>query len=336
MADGPSAVIESGEDSLIARLFAPIATHPGALGLTDDAALLAVPPGHELVLTKDALVAGVHFFADDPPESIARKAMRVNLSDLAAKGARPLGVMLAFAIPADMSGEALEAFARGIGSDCSLYDAPLLGGDTVRTSGPFTISITAIGAVPAGQMVRRAGAAAGQAIVVTGTIGDGALGLALRLSPDRPGFAGLGADEASVLKDRYLHPRPRLPLIRALREHASAAMDVSDGLVGDLGKLLHVSGVGGDIEITRIPLSPAARHAVDVEPALLEVALTGGDDYEILAVIPQHELGRFNTQATAAGVGVTVIGHTRDGTGLTVHDASGAAVSFARGSFSHF
>lgn len=333
---GSSATKPSGEEALIARLFAPIATHPGALGLKDDAALLAVPPGHELVLTKDALVAGVHFFADDPPEAIARKAMRVNLSDLAAKGARPLGVMLAFAIPPDMDAAALGAFAEGIAADAALYEAPLLGGDTVRTPGPFTVSITAIGAVPAGTMVRRTGARAGQAIVVSGTIGDAALGLALRLAPDRPGFAALGREEIGFLRERYLLPRPRLPLIRALREHASAAMDVSDGLVGDLAKMLDASGVGGEIEAARVPLSPAARRAIEVEPALLEVALTGGDDYEILAVVPHEALSRYQTVATTAGIGVAVIGHTREGQGLDVRDADGAPLAFARGSFSHF
>lgn len=336
MAEESGGAGASGEDRLIARLFCPIATHPGALGLKDDAALLAVPPGHELVLTKDALVAGIHFFADDPAEAIARKAMRVNLSDLAAKGADPLGVMLAFAIPPDMDAQALEDFARGIGADAALFDAPLLGGDTVRTPGPFTVSVTAIGAVPTGTMVRRAAAKAGQAIVVSGTIGDAALGLAMRLTPRRPGFAALGAEEGALLKDRYLLPRPRLPLVRALREHASAAMDVSDGLVGDLAKMLAASGVSGEIEVGRIPLSPAARHAVEAEPALMETVLTGGDDYEILAVVPHHELGRFNTLATAAGVGVAVIGQTREGEGLTVRGAGGAPVSFARGSFSHF
>ena len=336
MADGSSAAKPSGEEALIARLFAPIATHVGALGLKDDAALLSVPPGHELVLTKDALVAGVHFFADDPPEAIARKAMRVNLSDLAAKGARPLGVMLAFAIPPDMDANALDAFARGIGADAALYDAPLLGGDTVRTPGPFMVSLTAIGAVPTGEMVRRTGARAGQAIVVSGTIGDAALGLALRLVPERPGCAALSEEERAFLLDRYLLPRPRLPLIRALREHASAAMDVSDGLVGDLAKMLAASGIGGEIDAARVPLSPAARRAVEAEPALLDVALTGGDDYEILAVVPHHALSRFHTVATTAGIGVSVIGHTVEGQGLTVRDGEGAPLTFAQGSFSHF
>lgn len=326
----------SGEDKLIARLFAPIATHPGALGLKDDAAVIAPPPGHDLILTKDALVAGEHFFAGDPPESIARKAMRVNLSDLAAKGADPLGVLLAFAIPADMTPEALDAFARGIGEDARLYGAPLLGGDTVKTPGLFTVSITALGTVPAGQMVRRASARPGEAIIVSGTIGDGALGLELRLHPDRPGFRALDEKASAYLKDRYLHPRPRVALARALRGRASAAMDVSDGLVGDLAKMLLASGIAGEIEADRVPLSPAARAAIEAEPALLETALTGGDDYEILAVMPDQELDAFNNLATAAGIGVAVIGRTYEGQGLTVRAHDGGAMSFARPSFSHF
>nr|WP_246251955.1 thiamine-phosphate kinase [Ancylobacter pratisalsi] len=326
----------SGEDALIARLFEPIARHPGALGLKDDAALLAVPPGHELVLTKDALVAGVHFFADDAPGSVARKALRVNLSDLAAKGARPLGILLAIAIPADMSSAALEAFATGLGEDASDYGAPLLGGDTVRTDGPLTISITAVGAVPTGSMVKRASAPAGQAIVVTGTIGDAALGLALRLAPDRPGFKALAPDERAFLADRYLHPRPRLALAGALRRCASAAMDVSDGLVGDLAKMLAASGVGGEIEAARVPLSVAARAAIAAEPELMVTALTGGDDYEILAVMADEQLDTFAATATASGIGTAVIGRTFAGEGLMVRDALGAPLPVGQGSFSHF
>lgn len=326
----------SGEDKLIARLFEPIARHPGALGLRDDAAFLDVPAGHRLVLTKDALVAGVHFFADDPPASIARKAMRVNLSDLAAKGAEPLGVLLAIAIPKDMSIEALEAFAGGIGDDALLFGAPLLGGDTVRTPGPFTVSLTALGSVPVGRMVQRTTAGAGQSIVVTGTIGDAALGLELRLHPERPGFRALSDDQRSFLADRYLHPRPRLALAGALRSHASAAMDVSDGLVGDLTKLLAASGIAGEIAASRVPLSQAARAAIAAEPALLETALTGGDDYEILAVMADSHLDAFNASATATGIGAAAIGRTHAGAGLLVHDANGAAMTFARSSFSHF
>ncbi|WGD31168.1 thiamine-phosphate kinase [Ancylobacter sp. WKF20] len=331
MADGGS-----GEDRLIAGLFAPIARHPGALGLKDDAAFLHVPAGHELVLTKDALVAGVHFFPDDPPASIARKAMRVNLSDLAAKGAEPLGVMLAFAIPPDMDVAALSDFARGIGEDCLLFGVPLLGGDTVRTPGPFTISITALGSVPIGRMVKRATARPDHAIVVTGTIGDGALGLALRLEPDRPGFAALDAGQRAYLADRYLHPRPRLALASALRAHARAAMDVSDGLVGDLAKMLAASNCAGEIEAAKVPLSPAARAAIAAEPALLATALTGGDDYEILAVMGEGDVDAFEAAAIAAGIGATVIGRTLAGEGLVVRGDDGQALNFTSTSFSHF
>lgn len=326
----------SGEDSLITRLFEPIATHPGALGLQDDAACMAVPAGHELVMTKDALVAGVHFFLEDPPDAIARKALRVNLSDLAAKGAAPLGILLAIAIPEGMSDEALTAFARGLGEDCRAFGVPLMGGDTVRTPGPLTVSITALGTVPAGRMVRRATAPEGQVIVVTGTIGDGALGLALRLSPDRQGFRDLDHAARAYLLDRYLHPRPRLALAAALRDHASAAMDVSDGLVGDLAKMLGASGVSGEIGLARVPLSAAARAAILAEPALLETAVTGGDDYEILAVMPEPRLESFQTLATFNGIGLSVIGRTLPGQGLVVRDLNGAEMALARTRYSHF
>src|SRR3954447_10418635 len=171
---------ESGEDRLIARHFKPIARHPGALGLADDAALLTPPPGHALVLTADAIVGGVHFFPDDPPDAVARKALRVNLSDLAAKGAQPAGFVLTIALPKGYGDAWLKAFARGLGHDAKKFDCPLLGGDTVYTPGPVTISITAFGTVPKSTMVKRSGARIGDHVVVTGTIGDAALGLKLR------------------------------------------------------------------------------------------------------------------------------------------------------------
>ena len=165
-----------GEDELIARFFAPLAG-PAGLGLRDDAALLKPPPGDDLVLTTDALVAGVHFFADDPPGAIARKALRVNLSDLAAKGARPLGFLLSLALPRDWSEDWLTAFADGLGADASAYDCPLAGGDTVATPGPLTLSVTAFGAVRPGRMVLRSGVKPGDRLYVTGTVGDAAIGL---------------------------------------------------------------------------------------------------------------------------------------------------------------
>lgn len=328
----------TGEDDVISRFLRPIADAPEARGLLDDAALLSPPEGCDLVLTKDALVAGVHFFPDDSPASIARKALRVNLSDLAAKGARPLGALLALALPRDDVGREawMTAFATALGADARAFACPLLGGDTVSTTGPLTLSITAIGCVPKGSFVPRTGAAPGQAIVVSGTIGDAALGLALRQNPERSAFTALSSDLRAHLLDRYLHPQPRLGLAPALRAHAAAAMDVSDGLVGDLAKMLAVSGCGGHIEAHRVPLSAAAAAAVRAEPALARDALTGGDDYEIVACVPHERLHAFIAVAASAGVPLAVIGETRAEGGLDVRDARGHPLVLERTSYSHF
>jgi thiamine-monophosphate kinase len=264
------------EDELIARIFAPFAG-PAALGLADDAALLEAS-SEPLVVAVDTLVAGVHFFPDDPPGSIARKALRVNLSDLAAKGAAPVGFLLALSLPGDWTNDWLEAFAAGLAEDARAYRAPLIGGDTTRTPGPLVISITALGRTP--RFVPRTGAKPGEALYVSGTIGDAALGLALRRDPALA--ARLSPQAREHLFDRYLLPRPRLDLIDALRASASAAMDVSDGLAGDLAKLCRASGVSAIVYLAAVPLSSAAREAIFLEPALFETVMTGGDDYEIL------------------------------------------------------
>ena len=170
----------SAEDRLIARFFKPLATHPGALGLSDDAAFLTPPPGCDLVLKTDAIVGGVHFFPEDAAHTVASKALRVNLSDLAAKGARPLGFLLSLAIPKEIGEEWLNGFAEGLRGDAVLFGCPLFGGDTDRTPGPITISIAMIGSVPEGTMVRRTGAKPGDRVFVSGTIGDAALGVMVR------------------------------------------------------------------------------------------------------------------------------------------------------------
>jgi len=327
---------DSGEDRFIARFFRPIAGSAAALGLMDDAALLAPPDGCDLVLTKDAVVAGVHFFPDDPPASIARKALRVNLSDLAAKGAAPLGALLAIALPKGTPDAWMEAFAAALGADAAAFGCPILGGDTVSTPGPVTISLTALGSVPKGGFVPRTGAGPGQAIVVSGTIGDGALGLVLRQDAARRAFAGLDLEQRGHLLDRYLHPQPRLALAPVLRAYATAAMDVSDGLAGDVAKMLRVSGCGGRIEARRVPLSAAAAAVVAAEPALLATVLGGGDDYEIVACVPHARLPAFAAAAARAGVPVARIGETRDGQGLDVTDAGGRPLDLGAGSFSHF
>src|SRR5471030_2844961 len=235
----------SAEDRLIARFFAPIATHPGALGLSDDAAFIKPPPGCDLVLKTDAIIGGVHFFADDAASAVASKALRVNLSDLAAKGASPLGFLLSLALPKEIGDDWLAGFAEGLRGDAVLYGCPLFGGDTDRTPGPITISIAMFGSVPEGTMVRRAGAKAGDRVFVSGTIGDAALGLMLR-----KGATAWKLDTAQRqhLMSRYLLPQPRNALAEATRTHASAAMDVSDGLAGDLAKLCRVSKAAATID----------------------------------------------------------------------------------------
>jgi thiamine-monophosphate kinase len=326
----------TGEERLIDRFFRPIAKHPGALKLIDDAAFLTPPTASDLILTVDALVAGVHFFADDAADTVAKKSLRVNLSDLAAKGAKPLGALLSLSMP-ENTGEAwLEAFARGLGEDCDRYDCPLLGGDTTGTPGLMTISITAVGAVPAGRMVQRKGAQPGDVLVVTGTIGDAVLGLRLRREPERPAFAKLNRNARAHLAARYLLPEPRVELARALQEQATAAIDVSDGLAGDVGKLAAASGVSARIEAKRIPFSAPARTVLSEEPGLIEAMLGGGDDYEVAATVPENRLKSLQAAGAEAGIEVTAIGRIEPGEGVTVLGLDGQPLALKQTSFSHF
>lgn len=325
----------SAEERLIVRCFGPLATHPGALALADDAAVLTPPPGCDLVLTTDGAIAGVHFFPGDPPETIGRKALRMNLSDLAAKGAQPAGFLLSIALPAGTGESWLTPFAAGLGDDAQQYKCPLLGGDTDRTPGPISVSITAFGSVPQGKIVRRSTARAGDRIVVTGTIGDAALGVLLRRDAGLARRLRLRETANAQLQKRYLLPQPRNAAAAAVLQHASAAMDVSDGLAGDLAKLCRTSGVAAEVDVAQVPLSEAARAAVAVDPALLETALSGGDDYEILLTLPPERLEAFRKAATEAGVAVTEIGRIVDGQGARFM-RDGQTLRFARPSFSHF
>lgn len=336
MGDGKPA-LESNEDKLIARFFTPLATHPGALGLTDDAAFLTPPAGHDLVLKTDAIVGGVHFLPDDPPADIARKALRVNLSDLAAKGARPLGCLLSLAIPGTTGEEWLQAFSEGLRVDCEQFRVPLFGGDTDRTPGPVTVAMFVLGSVPAGTMVRRTGARPGDRVLVTGTIGDAVLGLRLFRDNTLASAWKTEPGDADHLRGRYRLPRPRLGLAEVLRTHASAAMDVSDGLAGDLAKLCRVSGVSAAIGVERVPLSAGGQAAVAAEPGLIEAMLSGGDDYEILCSVAPDRLTSFKAAADMAGISVADIGEIVSGTSVPIfRDKSGRTIHFARTSYSHF
>jgi thiamine-monophosphate kinase len=323
----------ASEDGLIARYFAPLAG-PGADGMRDDAATLTPSPGCDLVLTADAVVAGVHYFPDDPPASIARKALGVNLSDLAAKGATPRGFLLTLALPDDWTEVWLAAFTGGLAEASAEAGCPLLGGDTVRSGGPALIGVTAFGEVPAGGMVRRTTARIGDRLCVSGTIGDAALGLRLRADP--AWASALDGARRDHLADRYLHPRPRLGLAPLLRTYARAAMDVSDGFAGDLAKMLG-DGRGALVEMGAIPMSPAAVAAIAQEPDLIGTALTGGDDYEVLCAVPPGALDAFLAEAAATGIPMTAVGTVVSGGGPAVFAlADGTRRTFAAASFSHF
>lgn len=324
------------EDDLVARFFRPLATATGALALLDDCAALTPPPGCDLVLKTDAIASGVHFFPDDPWDLVARKALRVNVSDLAAKGAVPLGWMLSLALPADWREADLERLARGFAEDQAAFGFSLLGGDTIRSPDGLILSITVIGTVPTGRMVRRAAARPGDALYVSGTLGDAALGLLARTDSRRAAGWDLAPAEAEHLARRYLLPEPRLPLAPALLAHARAAMDLSDGLGLDLARMSRASGVGARIDLDRLPLSAAAGAVLAAEPGLIERIVGGGDDYEILAAIPLEARAAFEQAAAAAGVGVAEIGRIEPGAGLHLVGRNGGSVAFQPSGFRHF
>jgi thiamine-monophosphate kinase len=325
----------SGEDQLIARYFKPIATEAGAFGLDDDAAVLKAR-GEDIVVTTDAIVEGVHFLPGDPPDTLARKALRVNLSDLAAKGAKPAGFVLTLALRG-VDEAWLEAFARGLGEDAGSFGCPLLGGDTVSTPGPLMVSITAFGRVGEGRMVHRSGARPGDRVMVTGTIGDAALGLDI-LKGGTIATALVGDPAAKeMLISRYRVPQPRNALADAVRQHARAAMDVSDGLAGDLAKLCAASGVSAVIETPRVPVSAAAAGLLARKVVGIEALISGGDDYEILCTVAESDMQAFTAEAGRAGVALTAIGTISAGTAAPRFlDSHGSEISLQRMSYSHF
>lgn len=313
------------EFALIARHFAPLAAaRPGAFGLTDDAAAVAPPPGREIIIASDMLAAGVHFRGDDPPDTVAARALRANLSDLAAMGAEPHGYLMALALPPGLARESGEggwaaAFAAQLARDQAEFGVGLLGGDTTAAPGPLTVSITALGFVEAGQALRRSGARPGDALYVSGTVGDAALALAL-------------PDAEPALAERFRRPEPRLALGRALVGAATAAIDISDGLIADIGHVCRASGVAARLRAAAVPLSPAARARLRAAPALLETVLAGGDDYELAFTVPPARRAAL----AALPAPVTEIGVIEAGAGVTVAGPGGAPIPLARKGWNHF
>ena len=325
------------DEEAIIRHFVPLAAAAsGAFALQDDCALLAPAAQSELVLKTDPIAEGIHFLAGEEPADVAWKALAVNVSDLAAKGASPSHYLLALSFPAAPRLQWIVGFAEGLRRAQERFGCQLIGGDTDRRPGPLTISITLIGTVPQGRMVRRGTARAGDGLFVSGTLGDAALGLTVLQDPTRVDAWGLSAGMLEHLKRRYRRPQPRLGLASALREHASAAMDLSDGLAKDLDRMCRASGCAGRVRLAELPLSPAAAKVVAAEPRQYEAVLAGGDDYEVLASVPPQREAAFQRAASAAGVAVTRIGSTTLGTGVVIEGPDGQSLDLARTGWDHF
>jgi thiamine-monophosphate kinase len=317
-----------GEFEFIAKRLRPLAAGtPGALGLVDDAALIDPPEGAQLVLTKDAMVAGVHFLADDPAAQIGQKLLRVNLSDLAAMGASPVGYLLSIARHRETSDEWLDSFCQGLAEDQAEFAIGLLGGDTVATPGPLTLSLTAVGQVPRSQALLRSTARESDDLYVSGTLGDGALGLKVL-----QGELSANAAATVFLADRYRRPQPRLALGQRLRGLAHAAIDVSDGLLADLCHILQASDLGAEVRADRLPLSPAARDL----PGALETALAGGDDYEILFTVAPGNRAQVDQISAELELPLTRIGRLDVVPGLRVLDAQGQPIRPEHTGWTHF
>ncbi len=322
------------EFALIAEIFAPLASGDlNSFGLTDDAAIIAPTAGKDLVVTADMMVAGVHFFADDAPELIARKLMRVNLSDLAAKCATPHGYILTVALPRGVSMAWLRGFASGLARDQAEFGINLLGGDTTATGGPLTLSVTAMGWVKRGQMVRRSGARAGDDVYVTGTIGDAWLGLKVRRQGAIEGLTPLQQD---YLLQHYLLPVPRNLLSQHLMGRIHASIDISDGLAADLGHVTRASSVGAIIQSSAIPLSDAARTMLAMQHAMLEDLISGGDDYELLFTAAVKQRRAIAAIAAKTGIAISRIGQVTAERDLVFVNAEGGVLTVDRPGYRHF
>ncbi len=323
---------EDGEFERIRRYFAPLAG-PGGLGLLDDAALVECNAGQRLVVTADAIVEGVHYLRDDPPDLVAKKLLRVNLSDLAAMGARPLHYLLTTALPAKLGTEWIEAFARGLGEDQRRFGVDLLGGDLVATTGPAVLSLTAIGEVAAGREIRRSGARPGDTLWVSGTIGDAYLGLKVLRGGD---FVGLGQNYADALAARYRLPEPRTELGPCLVGLVHAMIDVSDGLLADLGHICQTSNVAAVVELQALPFSTAALTILAEGWDLPANLAAGGDDYELLFTAPPDAADAVRAVGSRLGLPVSPIGRIEAGSGVRLVDLAGRAIPVEAPGYHHF
>jgi thiamine-monophosphate kinase len=315
----------------IRRFYAPLAG-PGGLGLLDDAALVDCPSGRQLVVTADVIVEGVHYLPDDPPDLVARKLLRVNLSDLAAMGARPLHYLLTTALPAAVGANWIADFAKGLEEDQRQFGVDLLGGDSVATPGPASFSLTAVGEVAAGMEVRRSGAQPGDLLWVSGTIGDSFLGLGARGGA----YPELPAEHRAALIVRFQIPEPRVELGQRLAGIARAMIDVSDGLLADLGHICETSHVAAVVELGRLPLSPAARLVVAAEPDIRSRLATGGDDYELLFCAPPDAADSIAALSAQLGVPITMIGRIEAGAGVLPVDSAGQTITVEATGYRHF
>jgi thiamine-monophosphate kinase len=319
------------EFALIAKYFRPLATSPGAFALEDDAAAITVPAGDELIITADAIIEGTHFLSQDPIASVAKKLLRVNLSDLAAKGARPLGYLLACLWRRGTAEAAIAEFARGLGEDQAHYGLALLGGDTTASDGPTAFSLTALGLAAKGEMIRRSGARPGDAVFLTGTLGDAGLGLRVLQGETIAG----DKMHHGFLTQRFRLPEPRLAFMLAAREHIHSAIDVSDGLMADAGHIAETSGARLVIEVQPLPVSAAAAAwlAAGGERAVLA---TAGDDYEVCFTAPSTKAPALRAAADASHTRLTEVGHVEAGNGAVLVGEDGREIPLARAGYRHF
>ena len=328
------------EFSFIQECLAPLAG-PEGLGLLDDAAVMTPRFGYDLVLTKDTMVEGVHFPDGEYGADVAGKLLRVNLSDIAAKGAHPIGYLLSIAWPRTITGGefnfAAREFARGLEGVQTRFGFPLFGGDTVRNDGPMVISATLIGEVPSGKMVRRSGAKPGDDVWVSGTIGDAYLGLHVIQSNDTK-IRNATPTQRKHWLDAYWRPVPRLGLQDILMDIATASADISDGLISDIGHIAKASGVRADLDLSMVPISDGAESLLEkFEPgSLLIDMITGGDDYEIAFTADSDHRTSILERAKAQSIRVTRIGQCAKGQGVQCRDEKGRPVLIKRPGYAHF